>query len=159
MTAQPNGKLTDAEGSASYCLFWESVYGLSSGFAVAGEDTEAFLEDALAQLGLNAREANEFIIYWLPRMEHNAYNLISFQQELYAENATLTIVPEPDSLLRVFMAWQALEEPVEVEPQTLPSFRREGFAVMEGGGAEIREKEQKEGRTENLSVRPLLMRF
>lgn len=50
-----NGKLTDAEGSASYCLFWESVCDLSGGFAVAGEDTEAFLEDTLAQLGLNAR--------------------------------------------------------------------------------------------------------
>lgn len=65
-------------------------------------------------------------------MEHNAYSLISFQRELYAENATRTIVPEPNSLLRVFMAWQALEESVVAEPKTQLSFRREGLAVMEG---------------------------
>ena len=30
---------------------------------------------ALAQLGLTRREANEFIVYWLPAMEQNPYNL------------------------------------------------------------------------------------
>lgn len=63
----------------------------------------AFLEDALAQLGLTRTEANEFIIYWLPRMQENAYNLIAFQHEAYTESARLTITPEPDTLIRVFM--------------------------------------------------------
>ena len=81
--AQPDGTLTDPEtGKEYYCLFWEGIanadYTITSGFVVAGKDTEAFLEEALAQLGLTSREANEFIIYWLPRMEHNAWNLISF---------------------------------------------------------------------------------
>ena len=40
-----------------------------------------------AQLGLNREEANEFIIYWLPQMQDNAYNLISFQQDVYTDSA------------------------------------------------------------------------
>lgn len=141
VVAQPDGTLTDASGREYYCLFWEGKtmvrYDLSAGFCVAGADTAAFLEDALGQLGLTDKEANEFIIYWLPRMEGNAYNLISFQRELYTDNAVLTIDPAPDSLLRVFMAWKGLDKPVEVEPQELTGFERVGFTVVEWGGVEM----------------------
>lgn len=140
--AEPDGTLTDPDtGREYYCLYWEGVtdvaYDLSRGFVVPGEDTAPFLEETLAALGLTDREANEFIIYWLPRMEGNAYNLISFQGETYTDNAVLTIDPAPDSVLRVFMAWKGLDEPVEVEPQTLPAFERTGFTVVEWGGTEL----------------------
>ena len=140
--ASPDGTLTDpTNGRQYYCLFWEGVsqteYDFSTGFCVTGENTAAFLEDALAQLGLTEQEANEFIIYWLPKMEHNPYNLISFQQESYTDSAKLTIDPAPDTLIRVFMAWQGLDQPVEVEPQTLAAPERTGFTAVEWGGAEI----------------------
>lgn len=140
--AQPDGTLTDPlTGREYYCLFWEGASNrlcdLSTGFVVSGAETAAFLEDALARLGLTEKEANEFIIYWLPRMEHNPYNLISFQQESYTEGAVLTIEPQPDSLLRVFMAWKALDAPVAMEPQELAPFQREGFTVVEWGGCEL----------------------
>lgn len=141
--ALPDGTLYDlASGQEYYCLFWEGVteggYDMSRGFVVSGAETAAFLEEALAALGLTPREANEFIIYWLPRMEHNAYNLISFQQEAYTSSAVLTVDPAPESVLRVFMAWQGLAAPIEVEPQELAPFEREGFTVVEWGGAEVR---------------------
>ena len=143
VTAHPDGTLVDAAGRQYYCLFWEGIpngeYDLSSGFVVAGEDTRVFLENALAQLGLTDKEANEFIIYWLPRMEGNAYNLISFQQESYTDNAVLDIQPAPDSVLRVFMAWKGLDAPVEVQPQELEGFERTGFTVVEWGGTEIKD--------------------
>jgi len=142
VTAKPDGTLTDAGGREYYCLFWEGIsnvhYDLSSGFVVPGNETETFLEESLAALGLTDKEANEFIIYWLPQMENNPYNLISFQQELYTDNAELAISPAPDSILRVFMAWQALEKPVEVQPQILNGFERTGFTAVEWGGAEIK---------------------
>lgn len=140
--ASPDGTLTDpATGRQYYCLFWEGIgpteYDFSAGFCVAGENTAAFLEDALADLGLTEKEANEFIIYWLPKMEHNPYNLISFQTEAYTDSAALTIDPAPDTLIRVFMAWQGLDQPVEVEPQTLTTPDRTGFTAVEWGGAEM----------------------
>lgn len=61
VTAAPDGTLTDAQGQTYNYLYWEGVthadYDFSSGFCVAGADTAAFLEDALAQLGLTRREA------------------------------------------------------------------------------------------------------
>ena len=95
------------------------------------------MEDALARLGLTRREANEFIVYWLPRMEPNPYNLIAFQATAYTDHARLTITPEPDSLLRVFMAWQPLDTQEDIPAQNLPAFDRTGFTVVEWGGAEI----------------------
>ena len=141
VTAAPDGTLTDAKGQTYNYLYWEGEtatgYDLSEGFCVPGADTAVFLEDALARLGLNRKEANEFIVYWLPQMEDNAYNLITFQQEAYTEAAKLTVEPAPDSVLRVFMTWKALEQPVEVPAQTLPAFERQGFALVEWGGCQV----------------------
>lgn len=142
VTAQPDGTLTDENGREYYSLFWEGVsdteYDLSKGFVVEGKDTAEFLEEKLALLGLTDKEANEFIIYWLPRMENNNYNLISFQNEKYTDSAELEITPEPDSILRVFMAWKKLDSPIELEPQKIEEFERKGFTVIEWGGTEIK---------------------
>ncbi|MBO4423558.1 MAG: hypothetical protein J5879_08970, partial [Clostridia bacterium] len=96
-TARPDGTLVFPDGREYYALYWEGKgageLDMSSGFCVKGSDTAAFLSDILPKLGLNAKEANEFIIYWLPRMQNNEYNLISFQTEAYTDNAKLTVTP------------------------------------------------------------------
>ena len=142
VTASPDGTLTDKAGQTYNYLYWEGVsrteYDFSQGFCVAGEDTAAFLEDALSQLGLTRREANEFIVYWLPQMEENPYNLIAFQSDAYTEAAQLAITPTPDTVLRVFMAWKPLEEPVELPPQELAGPERSGFTVVEWGGCQVK---------------------
>ena len=139
--ASPDGTLTDGEGQTYSYLYWEGKdnveYDFSQGACVAGEDTAAFLEEALSQLGLTRREANEFIVYWLPHMEGNAYNLIAFQTSSYTDHARLTADPAPDTVLRVFMAWKPLDRSVELPPQTLAAPVRTGFTLVEWGGAEI----------------------
>jgi hypothetical protein len=87
---------------------------------------------------MTEQEMNEFIVYWLPRMEHNAYNLISFQGEKYTDTAVLNITPAPDSELRVFMTFVPLEEAVEIAPQQFETFERNGFTVVEWGGCELK---------------------
>jgi hypothetical protein len=143
VTASPDGTLLNkADGSHHRYLFWDSTncrtrFDFSKGFCVAGADTETFLKEKLTAMGLTESEMNEFIVYWLPRMEHNAFNLISFQGDAYTNSAKLNITPAPDSECRVFMAYVPLESAVEIEPQTLPTFERKGFAVVEWGGTEI----------------------
>lgn len=142
VTAAPDGTLTDANGQTYNYLYWEgesyAQYDMSKGFCVKGEDTAAFLEGALEQLGLTRREANEFIVYWLPLMEQNLYNIISFQTDIYTDNAKLMVDPAPDTLIRVFMAWQSADEYVELEKQDLTAPERTGFTVVEWGGTEIK---------------------
>lgn len=143
VTARPDGTLINqADGREYFYLFWEGIsdtaYDFSEGFVVKGSETAAFLQQALEEMGMTPREYNEMIVYWLPMMEGNPYNLISFQTDRYTELAGLSISPQPDSLLRVFMAWQALEEPVEVPPQELSAFGRTGFTVVEWGGTQVK---------------------
>lgn len=144
VTALPDGTLTDAKGQTYNYLYWEGEtemnYDFSEGFCVKGEDTAAFLDEALEKLGLTRQEANEFIVYWLPMMEQNTYNLISFQTENYTEAARLAVEPAPDTLLRVFMAWKAADDFVELPKQELTASERIGFTVVEWGGTEVENK-------------------
>ncbi|WP_296569893.1 dockerin type I domain-containing protein [Ruminococcus sp.] len=143
VTASPDGSLRNkADGTHHKYLFWDAVncrtrFDFSKGFCVAGSDTESFLKEKLTYMGLTEEEMNEFIVYWLPLMEHNKYNLISFQGDVYTNSAKLNITPAPDSLLRVFMAYVPLEEAVNIEPQQLENFERKGFTVVEWGGRKM----------------------
>ena len=141
VTASPDGTLTDENGQTYNYLYWEgetaAAWDLSHGFCIKGEDTAAFLETALAQLGLTRREANEFIVYWLPLMEQNPYNIMAFQTDVYTDAAKLNITPAPDTLIRVFMTWQASDTFVKLPPQTLTAPERNGFTAVEWGGTEL----------------------
>ena len=141
VTARPDGTLIDKDGNEYSYLFWDGVcdveYDLSKGYVIKGEDTATFLRDTLAQMGLTPREYNEFIVYWLPQMESNPYNLITFQTDAYTDNAVLDVDPTPDSMLRVFMVFKALDKPIEIEEPEIVPFERRGFCVVEWGGSEL----------------------
>lgn len=140
VTAMPDGTLFDQNGDEYYCLYWEAMLGkpldMSKGFCVSGNDTAEFLREKLMGMGLTARETNEFIIYWLPLMEDNPYNVITFQTDEYVKTTPLTISPAPDSSIRVFMTWYSSDSMVEIQPQLLPEYERNGFTIVEWGGTE-----------------------
>lgn len=142
VTANPDGTLISEKDDHEYSyLFWEGIsdiqYDMSKGFIVKGEDTASFLKDKCSYIGMTPKEYNELIVYWLPRMQVNTYNLITFQEKIYTDNAELEIIPEPDSVLRVFIAYKALESPISIEEQELKSFKREGFSVVEWGATAV----------------------
>ena len=146
VTASPDGTMTDSDGNTYPFLFWEGElnmnYDLSRGFCVKGSDTEKFLDDALAQLGLSESEASDFKSYWLPLMESNPYNVITFQTTAYDDAVSHSVTPEPDTVISVNMLWYASDEFVSIQPQDLtginPSLdEREGFVFVEWGGEEI----------------------
>ncbi len=142
--AYPDGTIENkSDGTHHSYLFWDSRddrtrYDFSKGFCVKGSDTENFLKEKLTYMGLTESEMNEFIVYWLPLMEHNKYNFIAFQTDAYTESAQLNITPTPDSLCRIFMAYIPLDEEIEIEPQELETFERHGFTVVEWGGSVIK---------------------
>ena len=143
MIASPDGTLVNLADEREYSyLFWEGDGPLdadfSEGFCVRGGDTAAFLQETLSALGLTPREYNEFIVWWLPQMQDNGWNLINFVWEEYDTAVPLDITPAPDTLLRVFMVWQASENFVEIPAPNLPAApERNGFTVIEWGGTEI----------------------
>lgn len=142
--AKPNGDLKDIKtGRNLYALYWEGINtvepNMTEGFIVKGEDTIKFLEEKLEVLGLNEREAEEFIVYWLPKLESNKYNFIRFQtEEEINNNMPLEITPKPDTIIRIVMEFKGLEEPIQIKEQKLNTLQRTGFTVVEWGGTEIK---------------------
>ncbi|MDO5560052.1 MAG: hypothetical protein Q4F95_10700 [Oscillospiraceae bacterium] len=141
VTAEPDSTMHDKDGREYSYLFWESdctqEWDMSKGFVVKGTDTVEFLQDKLEYLGLTPKEYNDFIVFWMPKMESNAYNFIAFQTDAYEDYAKLDVTPAPDSMQRVFMVFKPLHEYEEVEEQILEPFERKGYTVIEWGGAEI----------------------
>jgi hypothetical protein len=144
--AKPNGDLTDLDtGNKLYSLYYESNnkngYKMEKdGFCVERENVVTFLEEKLEILGLNYKEKEEFMVYWLPQLEKYDYVYIRFADgNEISNNMGLEIEPKPDTLIRVMMTWKGLEKPVDVEEQKLPEVTRNGYTVVEWGGTEINE--------------------
>ncbi len=149
VSVTPEGILSDAGGNEYSYLFWEASdhgeHSFDKGFCVAGSDTAEFLKNTLSEIGLSAKESNEFIAYWLPRMQGNEYNLITFEgldpTDAYNTHYRLSVRDdegnEADSVLRVLMVWEALDEPVGIEAQGFDGFERSGFTVVEWGGIDL----------------------
>lgn len=140
--AKPDGTLFDENGKEYYALYYECKYKNdltpSVGFCVKGEDTIAFLEEKLELLGLNPKEREEFIIYWLPKMENNLYNYIYFKTGSEADEVMgLDINPRPDTMIRVLMFFKPLNKKIDVKEQKITTLKREGFTVVEWGGSQI----------------------
>ena len=137
VVAQPNWDLEDIETWRKlYALYreWKSdnETNFDEWFVVAWKDIIPFLEEKLAILWLNEREAEEFIVYRLPQMENNKYNLIRFETiEEQNENMPLNITPKPDTIIRVMMDWKAIDEPIEIPEQQLETPERSWFTVVE----------------------------
>jgi hypothetical protein len=144
-----DGRIYDADGNEYAYLFWEAdAYGehsFNEGFCVSGGDTAEFLRTSLTAMGLNSRESNEFIAYWLPRMQENAYNIIRFEgldpSDAYNKDFALSVCDTQGtsaaSMLRVMMVWKASDTPLSIQPQEFHCFERKGLTVVEWGGSEL----------------------
>ena len=139
VTAYPNGDLYDENGKYYYGLYWEEdsnhKVDFQEGFYVSKENAISFLEEKLSIIGLNDKERNEFIMYWLPILEKNEHNLVYF--ELTEERDSfnkLEISPKPDSLLRMAIHVKKVDKKTNIKEQKLTSFERTGFTAVEWGG-------------------------
>lgn len=136
--AKNNGKLL-YNNREYYALYWDEFndnnVNFKEGFYVKKENAIKFLEEKLDIIGFNNREANEFIMYWLPVLENNNQSLIYFElTEERESNNKLIINPKPDSMLRVNMHVLKINHKVDIKEQELTTFKRYGFTVVEWGG-------------------------
>ena len=96
------------------------------------------MEEKLAVLGLNYKESEEFIVYWLPKLEKSKYNYIRFQtMDEINRTMELDIDPKPDTLIRVMMEFKPLDKKISVKEQKLVKVERVGYTVVEWGGTNV----------------------
>lgn len=139
-----NGEIYDYNTNRSYyALYWEAIdntkINTNEGFVVEGKNTIKFLEDKLEYLGLNKMEINEFIVYWIDKLENNKYNYIRFRNTKEVNNyMPLEFSKKPDTLIRIIMDYKPLKEKINVKEQVLEKNTRNGFTVVEWGGRKIK---------------------
>ena len=137
----PDGSIYDKDGKYYYALYWDEKntnnVKFNEGFYVEDDEAIEFLEEKLSIIGLNDRERNEFIMYWLPILEKNKKSLVYFElteeKQKYNE---LKIEPKPDSLLRLTIHIKKVYRKKDIKEQYLPTFNRKGFIAVEWGGVE-----------------------
>jgi CarboxypepD_reg-like domain len=141
--ASPDGTLKDAQNRSYYGLYWESNEKANTlpntGFVVEGSQVRYFLEEKLDVLGLTQREANEFIIFWLPLLEDHPYCFLHFEQEEYAQRNPIVCTPTPEQSIRIMMQWAPMTEIKRITEQKLERVTRceECFLLVEWGGSQL----------------------
>lgn len=122
-----------------YALFFDEkanyLSSFTEGFYVEKEDAYKFLEAALDQMGFNYKEANEFMMFWLPILEQNEKSLVYFEQTEERNNeCPLIITEDVDTYLRVIIHIKQVDSFVDIKPQELEHVERSGFTLVEWGG-------------------------
>lgn len=120
----------DAFSSAEHDrLYWEGAtdlgFPMEEGFCVKAGDTAAFLEESLEKLGLTPRERADLMVACLPELS-GEWNLISFQAY-----TPVDVSPAPDTAIGILVLFKALDEPLELAPQTLTAPARDGFTAVQ----------------------------
>ncbi len=138
-----NGNIYDYNTKRNYySLFWDAKddtkINTKEGFVISKEETVNFLEEKLEYLGLNEREIEEFIIYWLPQLNKNNYNYIRFRTIDEINNyMPLYFDKKPDTLIRVIMDFKGLDKKINVKEQKLEKVTRSGYTIVEWGGRNL----------------------
>ncbi len=141
VSANRNGLLKDKDGNQYEYLWWESKHNLpldvNKGFVVKNHNLATFFDLILGKAGFLQNEINDFKEFWIPTMnkEYSPYFKISFlQNQQVDEIAKLSIFPEPNTEIRIFMVYERLNSYIDITPQDITQTDRKGFVVTEWGG-------------------------
>ena len=119
-------------------LFYEAAlpdrWQYNEGWSVMINDLETFFRQNLSEYGFVENEINDFINYWIPRLDDSPYyNIYPQYTDKVDELVTLNISKEPQSLLRMFYVIKASDKKFYLPVPDIPDFDREGFTVTEWG--------------------------
>jgi len=121
-------------------LFYESiqpdVWQKEYGWVIAKADLESFFKKNMADYGFEGQEIQDFIDYWIPRLNAKPfYRIFPQTASTIDEVITLNFSEEPDRLLRLHYVVESVDEipNVELKEPEIELFERKGFFVTEWG--------------------------
>lgn len=139
VSAQPSGQLS-YQNKNYESLYWEG-YGhgpypeITRGSVVRSSKAAATIESQLRQQGLHAKEIADFMEFWEPRLPDTPYTRLTWLTKNEIDRlAPLTVSPQPQTSIRVFLDFEGLEKPILLPKQRLVQFERKGFTLVEWGG-------------------------
>lgn len=132
--ANPDGSIPGTEGF----LFYEASVTTKipeQGWVVAFNELSYFFDETLHKYGFNDTEIIDFIDYWPNRLPESPYYAIyPILNHDLNDVCPLEVVPTPDNELRLWFIFVPVDEPIDIESPSVPSFTRTGFVVTEWGG-------------------------
>jgi len=124
--------------SYSY-LFYEStqpdIWQRNDGWIIQTEKLESFFRQNMTEYGFNEKEIDDFIEYWIPRLNDYPLYLIYPQTKSEIDHVIqLDFSKQPDNILRLFYLINGQNQLQDklTEP-TIVNFKREGYFVTEWG--------------------------
>lgn len=140
VSADPSGQIS-YQGRTYPYLFWDGL-GLGEypdyhdrGVVVQKAQVEKTLTQQLFSQGLNDRETQDFLDFWLPHLPDSPYVRLTWLGTADMNQlAPLVVNPRPDTVIRVFLEFEGLDIPKNLIPQTFSSPPRKGFTLVEWGG-------------------------
>lgn len=137
--AYPDGRLVERKtGKEFYGLYWEGKNWTpppsDTGVVVRGSEFAQVLDSLLELKGLNFRERQECVIFWMHSLVNSPWVIIQFFDQEFAKAHPLTVSPAPMTMLRVALSFRTLTEHVSLHPPVLVKPQRHGFTVVEWGG-------------------------
>ena len=143
VNAFPSGQLLNIDNQqiSNNYLYYESklfdseIKKPTKGWVVKFEDLEQLFNQTLPKLGLNQKEKQDFMDYWLKKLPKSPYyfvGLVDKSQRDYLE--TLEVTPNPETSIRFSLYFEALNEPKTVEEPKITTPDRKGFTLVDWGG-------------------------
>lgn len=120
-------------------LFYESIqpdiWQVNYGWITKSDQLESFFRQNMSEYGFEGREIDDFIDYWIPKLDNYAFYSIYPQTERTITNVIkIDFSKQPDTMLRLFYVIKGHNQmPDELIEPTIESFERNGFAVTEWG--------------------------
>ena len=120
-------------------LFYESkqpdVWQTSKGWIVTASEIESFFRENMDAYGYEGKEIDDFIEYWIPRLNFYKYYSICPQTiELIEDVILLDFSREPDHILRLFYLVEGSDiMPEELIEPVIDDFTRMGYFAVEWG--------------------------
>lgn len=144
--AYPDGTLETNQKRYEY-LYYESaipddlIEKPKEGYVVLYSELPSLYKMLLPRLGLSKKQTDDFTSYWETTLPKAPYYLVGLLSKDNIDTIDpLTIIPKPETIVRVRLYFEALDKKIEVPTPSIVTPEKRGFTIVEWGGMVKRDK-------------------
>lgn len=136
LTVTPEGKINRVLDYLYYEFhISEKVLLEDAGWIVRYDSLSSWFDSVLILFGLNSKEIKDFKEYWLSHLPPYPYYIIKpMPTSLIDKYIDVSISPQPDKFIRVFLWFQGTYAFRQLDIPSIPATERTGYIAVEWGG-------------------------
>lgn len=135
VTVEPSGKINETYDFLFYESRQPNIWQTEKGWCIAQNNLATFFEETLQAYNLSIKEKEDFINYWIAKLNSYAYYFIYPQSNGIIDRViSLSFSEYPDELFRIYFAFEGSTENKTIDSPTIIPAKREKFHAIEWGG-------------------------